>query len=169
MDYKLVYGPSSHPANFITYSDADYAGDPDTAKSTTGYALLMGGAAVAWSSKLQTRVARSTTESEYMAGEAASREIAFFRYIFEDLGFKVPLPRPLAMDNQSAIAAAKNPEHQGRMKHINPIYHGFREFVEHGEVAPYFVPTLSMAADILTKSLDKPKVLNCVKMLGLRS
>jgi hypothetical protein len=169
MDYKLIYGPSSHPANFITYSDADYAGDPDTAKSTTGYALLMGGAAVAWSSKLQTRVARSTTESEYMAGEAASREIAFFRYIFEDLGFKVSLPRPLAMDNQSAIAAVKNPEHQGRMKHINPIYHGFREFVEHGEVAPYFVPTLSMAADILTKSLDKPKVLNCVKMLGLRS
>ena len=54
------------------------------------------------------------------------------------------------------------------MKHLNPIYHGFREFVEHGEVTPYFVPTLSMAADILTKSLDKDnKVLNCVKMLGL--
>ena len=61
-------------------------------KSTSGYALLMGGAAVAWSSKLQIRIAHSTTESEYVAGESATREIAFFRYVFEDLGYPVPLP-----------------------------------------------------------------------------
>ena len=60
IDYKLTYGPSPHPTNFLTYSDADYAGDTDSSKSTSGYALLMGGAAVAWSSKLQTRIARST-------------------------------------------------------------------------------------------------------------
>jgi hypothetical protein len=52
IDYRLTYGPSPHPTNFLTYSDADYAGDTDSSKSTSGYALLMGGAAVAWSSKL---------------------------------------------------------------------------------------------------------------------
>ena len=130
---------------------------------------MMGGAAVAWSSKLQTRVARSTTESEYMAAEAASREMAFFHYIFKDLGFPICLPRPLAMDNQSAIAAAKNPEHQGRMKHMNPIYHALRESVEHGEVSPYFIPTHEMTADIFTKALDRSKVDNCVKLLGLHT
>ena len=109
----------------------------------------------------KTRVARSTTESEYIAGEAASREINFFRYLFEDMGYKVELPRPLGMDNQSAIQAAKNPEHQGRMKHMNPIYHGFRESVGLGEVSPFFTPTLAMPADILTK------VLACNKLLGL--
>jgi len=57
----------------------------------------IGGAAVAWSSKLQTRIARSTTESEYVAVTSATKEIAFFRYVFEDLGY--PVPRPLAMDN----------------------------------------------------------------------
>ena len=65
------------------------------------------------------------------------------------------------------IQAAKNPEHQGRMKHMNPIYHGFRESVELGEVAPYYIPTLAMPADILTKALDRVKVLACNKMLGL--
>jgi len=168
LDYKIVYGPSSHPANFITYSDSDYAGCPDSAKSTSGFVLLMGGGAVSWSSKLQTRVARSSTEAEYIAAESAGREMAFFRYVFEDMGYTVPLPRPLAMDNQSAIQAARNPEHQGRMKHIDPIYHGFRECVEHKEIAPYYVPTLEMVADILTKPLDRQLVVNGVSMLGLK-
>jgi hypothetical protein len=128
----------------------------------------MGGAAVSWSSKLQTRVARSSTESEYVAAESASREMAFFRYVLEDLGYSVSLPRPLAMDNESAIAASKNPEHQGCVKHIDPIYHGFRECVQLQEVLPYYVPTLKMAADILTKPLDKPKVVDGVQMLGLK-
>ena len=62
----------------------------------------------------------------------------------------------------------KNPEHQGRMKHIDPIYHGFRECVEHNEIAPYYVPTQEMAADILTKPLDRQLVVNGVSMLGLK-
>ena len=128
----------------------------------------MGGGAVSWSSKLQTRVARSSTEAEYIAAESAGREMAFFRYVFQDMGYSVSLPRPLAMDNQSAIQAARNPEHQGRMKHIDPIYHGFRECVEHKEIAPYYVPTLEMAADILTKPLDRQLVVNGVSMLGLK-
>jgi hypothetical protein len=154
LDYKLVYGPSSHPINFLTYSDADYAGCPDTAKSTSGYVVLM---------------AHSSTKSEYVAAESASREMAFFHYVLEDLGYSVSLPLPLAMDNESAIAASKNPEHQGRMKHIDPIYHGFRECVQLQEVLPYYVPTLKMAADILTKPLDKPKVVDGVQMLGLKN
>jgi hypothetical protein len=89
LDYKIVYGPASHPANFTTYSDSDYAGCPDTAKSTSGFVLLMGGGAVSWSSKLQTRVARSSTEAEYIAAESAGREMAFFRYVFEDMGYSV--------------------------------------------------------------------------------
>ena len=128
----------------------------------------MGGGAVSWSSKLQTRVACSSTEAEYIAAESAGREMAFFHHVFQDMGYSVSLPHPLAMDNQSAIQAAKNPEHQGRMKHIDPIYHGFRECVEHKEIAPYYVPTLQMAADILTKPLDRQLVVNGVTMLGLK-
>jgi hypothetical protein len=169
LDHSLVYDSSSHPCNFVTYSDADHAGCPDTAKSTGGYVVLMGGGAVSWSSKLQTRVARSSTESEYMAAESASREMAFFKHVFSDFGFTISLPRPLAMDNQSAIAAARNPEHQGRMKHMNPIYHALRESVELEEVSPYYVSTSQMVADILTKPLDRAKVVAGCTMLGLHS
>jgi hypothetical protein len=57
--------------------NADYAGDVESAKSTTGFVLLMGGGAVSWSSKLQSR-ARSTTEAEFIAGESCTRDMAFF-------------------------------------------------------------------------------------------
>jgi hypothetical protein len=83
MDYKLQYGSRPHPTAFASFSDAD------SAESTTGFVLLMGGGAVSWSSKLQSRVARSTTEAEFIAGESCTRDMAFFRYILEDLGYKM--------------------------------------------------------------------------------
>jgi hypothetical protein len=97
--------------------------------------------------------ARSTTEAEFIASESCTQDMAFFRYILEDLGYKIALPQSLGTDNQSAIRVAKNPEHQGCMKHLNPIYYGFREQVEAGEISPHFVPTADMPADILTKAL----------------
>jgi hypothetical protein len=46
IDYKLHYGPHPHPAAFASFSNTDFAGDVDSAKSTTGFVLLMGGGAV---------------------------------------------------------------------------------------------------------------------------
>jgi len=127
------------------------------------------GGAVSWSSKLQSWVARSTTEAEFIASESCTRYMAFFRYIPEDLGYNITLPQPLGMDTQSAILrVAQNPEHRGRMRHLNPIYYGFREEVEAGEISPHCVPTVDMPADILTKALTPEQVEKAVYMLGLR-
>jgi hypothetical protein len=57
-----------------TYSDADWAGDLDSRKSTTGYVVYAAGEPIAWQSKLQTTIAVSTMEAEYMAAfEAIAR------------------------------------------------------------------------------------------------
>jgi len=53
LDYKLVYGPSDSPQLFTTYTDADHGGNPDNGRSTGGYAIVIGGGAVSWSSRLQ--------------------------------------------------------------------------------------------------------------------
>ena len=78
-------------------------------------------------------------------------------------------PSVLRMDNQSTIAVSKNPEHHGRMKHLSLCLFWIRNAVQDELIAPVFVPTQNMAADIFTKALDRFKVQKCVHMLGLSS
>ena len=73
------------------------------------------------------------------------------------------------MDNQSAIAVSKNPEHHGRIKHLSLRLFWLRDAVQHGLIASKFVGTQNMAADIFTKALDWFKVQKCIGMLGLES
>uniref|UniRef100_A0A2N9FQW9 Reverse transcriptase Ty1/copia-type domain-containing protein n=1 Tax=Fagus sylvatica TaxID=28930 RepID=A0A2N9FQW9_FAGSY len=49
------------------FTDADFAGDTDDRKSTSGYVFLFGGTAVSWLSKKQGCVAKDTMEAEYIA------------------------------------------------------------------------------------------------------
>ena len=61
------------------FSDADLGGDFDTKKSTTDYIFTLGGTAVSWKSKLQHRVALSTTEAEYIAISEAAKEMIWLK------------------------------------------------------------------------------------------
>ena len=86
-----------------------------------------------------------------------------------ELGYNVSGFSLLRMDNQSAIAVSKNPEHHSKMKHLALRLFWLRDAVQEGLIAPSFVTTHEMAADIFTKALDKFKVQNCSSMLGLFS
>ena len=55
-------------------SDADWAGDVNDRKSTTGFVFTLGAGAISWKSRKQTTVALSTTEAEYMACADAAKE-----------------------------------------------------------------------------------------------
>jgi len=72
MDQGLVFDKTA-PCVLQGYSDADWAGDHETRRSTTGFTFIFGGAAVSWGSKLQKTVALSTMEAEYMALCEASK------------------------------------------------------------------------------------------------
>jgi hypothetical protein len=89
------------------------------------------------------------------------------RQFMGELGYDVSGPSLLRMDNQSAIAVSKNPEHHGRMKHLSLRLFWLRDAVQDGLISPVFVPTQEMAADILTKALDRSRVLSGVRMLGM--
>jgi hypothetical protein len=157
MDLKLAYGPdvtSNEP--FTTYSDADYGGNRDNGRSTTGYMVKLGTGAVCWSSKLQPTVTLSTTEAEFVAAEAAGKEVCWMRHLLGELGYGPSQPSLLLIDNQSVINVAKNPEHHGQMKHLDLKYYWLREKVEKKVMMPKYLPTNNMPADLLTKSLAKP-------------
>lgn len=60
----LALGGSSDDPQLLAYSDADWAGDQDDRRSTTGCMVLFGNGIVAWQSKKQATVAMSTMEAE---------------------------------------------------------------------------------------------------------
>ncbi|GAQ93355.1 hypothetical protein KFL_014650010, partial [Klebsormidium nitens] len=98
----------------IAYCDANYAGDVDTKRSTTGYVVPMYGGAVSWSSRLQPTVAASTIEAEYMSAAQAVKEALWFRKLGGDLelDFGTVL---IYGDNQGAIRSSSTQSlHCGR-------------------------------------------------------
>ena len=119
---------SERGIRLLGYCDADYAGDLDTRRSTTGYVFILNGGAICWSSKRQPTVAASTTEAEYMASAYAVKEALWVRTLMRDLALDTGTVEIMA-DNQSAIKLLKNPIVSMRSKHIDVIYHFAREKV----------------------------------------
>ncbi len=169
MDMKLTYAPNPDaPELFSTYCDADHAGCPDSGCSTGAYVVKIGTGAVSWSSKLQSITTLSTTEAEYVAAVSAGQEILWMRNLLGELGFALPSSSTLHMDSLSAISVAKNPEHHGRMKHLDLRFFWLRDVVNEGVIAIAHCPTSLMPADALTKNLSFTQFDACQKMLGLR-
>ena len=169
--HGLWFNRNSHDelsSIILGYTDSDWAGNVDTRRSTSGYVFLMCGAAISWSSKLQTTPALSSTEAEYMACTRAAQEAIWLRQLLEQLKFKQTSPTCLLGDNQGAIALAKNPANHPRTKHIQLRYHFIRFAISDGHILLDYIPTSQMAADGLTKGLTGDKHHSFLRMLGLK-
>jgi hypothetical protein len=80
LDYGIRYTNQGLTiSSLLGYSDADWAGDPDKRRSTTGYIFTLAGGPIAWKSKLQKSSALSSVEAEYIAVCSASREAKWIR------------------------------------------------------------------------------------------
>jgi len=168
-DYKLVYKASDDPELFQTYSDASHGGCKQTGRSTGGFVTLVCGAAVGWSSKRQPFVTLSSTEAEYVAAIEAGKEIKWMRNILSEFGYPLTSPSTLYIDNKSGIEVAKNPEHHGRMKHLDLRFYWLREAVQDLLISPIYIPTKQNVADLFTKAVQPAVIQFGVPMLGLTS
>ncbi|KEP46319.1 putative Gag-Pol-like polyprotein/retrotransposon [Rhizoctonia solani 123E] len=153
------------------YSDADYGMCPDTYKSTTGWVVALCGGLVSWSSKLQSVIAQSTAEAEFIAMSMACREGYWVRSWLAELDGlpsdkRLP-PTPLFCDNQAAIAISRNPESHQMAKHIAIRYHYVRDQVAQGEYAVHHVPSRDQTADFLTKPTSKEVFNHCRARAGI--
>jgi hypothetical protein len=70
----LLLRPSAQ-TELLVYSDADWAGCPDTRRSTSAFAVFLGDSLISWSSKRQNTVSRSSAEAEYRAVANAVAEV----------------------------------------------------------------------------------------------
>jgi ribonuclease HI len=77
-DYGLLLRRLSD-SDLVVYTDADWAGCPDTRRSTSGYAVFLWDNLVSWSAKQQTVISRSSTEAEYRAVANGVAEATWLR------------------------------------------------------------------------------------------
>ncbi|XP_038711765.1 uncharacterized mitochondrial protein AtMg00810-like [Tripterygium wilfordii] len=130
------------PIRLDAFSDADWAGCPNTRRSVTGWCMFLGDSLISWKSKKQDRVSKSSTESEYRAMSAACSEVVWLRGLLAKLGFPQSDPTPLHADNTSAIQIATNPVYHERTKHIEVDCHYIREAVDTRVISlPHVPPT----------------------------
>jgi len=148
------------------WSDTNWGGE-EGRESVSGFVFTMAGGAVTYSSKKQSSVALSTTESEYMAILHALKEQIWLLRFLKEIGCDVSNQNVIYFDNQSAIALAHNPEHHARTKHIDIQYHFVRNCVEDGTTRLEYCPTEDMVADRLTKALGPERQRKLAKMMGM--
>jgi len=139
----------------VAYADSDWANDPVKRKSTSGYIVLFNGAPVSWHSGLQSIVALSTCEAEYVSLSDAVRELSYLREIARFLHQDLSQPTTIFEDNQGTIDLVNNPVHHSRTKHIDVKYHYIRAMQEAGEIVVEKIPTEHNLADVFTKATTR--------------
>jgi hypothetical protein len=121
-DLGLWY-PKGHELTLIAYTDADWAGDIDDRKSTSGAAFYLGDCLVSWLSKKQSSISLSIAEVEYIAAAACCTQIIWMKQTLQDLQVRYNEPISIFYDNTSAISISKNPVMHSKTKHIPIKYH----------------------------------------------
>jgi hypothetical protein len=165
-DLWLTYGEIRRTLE--GYADADGSMAEDR-RAIMGYAFLIDGGAVSWSSKRQEIVSLSTTESEYVAATHGMKKALWLLSLLSEVfrGFRDATT--LFSDNQAAIALTRDHQYHARTKHIDVRYHWIRWVIEQGSLRLVYCPTDDMVADALTKALPSAKVKHFAAGLGLRA
>ena len=184
--------------NVNCYVDADFAGlwksenpqDPISVKSRSGHLITFMGCPLLWQSKLQTQIALSTMEAEYIALSNSMRDLIAIRAILEEIVAKVKLPPmyhqgtnisaiskaftppktklPTSIvyeDNEACLKFASMPKMSPRTKHIAIPYHFFRTKVKEMEIKVVSINTDNQLADQFTKGLTQEKFVTARKQL----
>ena len=161
--FHKIAKDGGHPElpNTVMFSDADFAGDSLTLKSTSGSVLYYRETPILWQSKRQGIRATSTCQAEYQAvydSIMLSRSQGFLDWYLDDR--TCPL---IFVDNQSAIALSKSSLVTKKSKHILLRYHTVRDHARD----LCFVPTQHNRADGLTKQIPQPKLLEIYAPAGV--
>ena len=181
-DKGLILTPSSS-LHLDCYPDADFAGlwnheesaDPHCVRSRTGYTITLSNCPVLWVSKLQTEIALSTMEAEYIAMSQACKDLFPIMDLVSELstGFGLPFAHgsqfhvKIHEDNVGALTLGKlEPRRMTlRSKHYALKYHWFREHILPRNIILVKIDSKHQLGDLFTKGLGRVAFSNLRKKL----
>jgi hypothetical protein len=157
--YGLLYngyeldGITIKTLTLSSYSDADWAGNIDTFRSTTGGLIYLGGNLIDGFTRSQHTVSLSSTESEYIAMTETLKQLKYCNNILNELKIIQIAPIILYCDNEGAIRTSMNKGMVTKLKHMNIRFHFIKDEVRNHFIKLQHIKTKQQLADILTKKL----------------
>ena len=164
--YGILFARQHGDNSVVGYVDSNYAGNIDDRRSATGYVFTLSEGPVCWRSTLQSLVAMSTTEAEYMAVAKAVKEALWLKRLVKELSLNQGGVQ-LHCNGQSAIYLAKHQVYHVRTKHIDVRFHKIRELTATGEIILKKIDTSENVADMLTKPVPTSKFKQCLDLISV--
>ena len=152
--------PAFNPSNcLIAYADADLAGDPETRRSRSGAAIMMGSTSqatcIAHRSALQKVISLSTAAAEIIALIDACMSVDEIRFLLMELGFEQTQPTTVFEDNQPCIAVVEDGAKPfATNKHRDMRIKKLKELQRQNVIKVRYCRTAVMVADIFTKNVN---------------
>lgn len=115
--------------------------------------MSYGGAAIAYKSKVQSTVATSSTEAEFLAAVTAAKITKYLRAVLFALDFGEPDATVLYEDNEAAIAMVNENKPTPRARHVDIQHFALQEWRERGIVKLEHIPGVINPSDGGTKPL----------------
>lgn len=167
MNYTLCYyGTELCP---IEDSDANWVGDVDGRKLTTGCVFLLNGGTMTLASKKPTCMALSIMEAGFVACSMAMQEAIWLKCFLHKLNVERYNLDPMFIhyDSVVALACVKDLKYHSKTKHIEVIYNFIRDLIVQKEVVLEHIPMSQMIVDPLTKPIAIESFMTHVRELGL--
>lgn len=168
INYCLSY--DKFPVVLDGYTDASWITSINDNKSTSGWVFTLGGEVVSWTSKKQTCITHSTTESEFIALAGAGKEAEWLRNLLMDIKLW-PQPMPvvsLHCDSQATMSRACSKVYNGKFRHISLRHEYVRQLISDGVITIIYIKSCNNLADPLIKGLSRDMTRSTSAGFGLR-
>ena len=155
---------SKKKEGIVTYGDSNWAGDKDSAKSTSGGAMHWDGHCIKTWSSTQQVIALSSGEAELYATTKAASETVGMISILKDFGMETTAV--VLCDSSAAIGICSR-QGVGRVRHVNVRYLWMQQRLAEKEFELKKVDGKRNVADLMTKNLPKAdldKFMTAMKM-----
>ena len=158
------------PQAIAISTDASFADDPDTRRSSQGYLIQLFGGPVVWKASRQATVTTSTTEAELLALSETAKETIALKRLFRDIQLVLDTPFSIACDNQQTIrlVIGSSERISTKLRHVDIHNLWLRQEYARGAFQLTYLATKDMPADGLTKNLSRAKFEHFRTLLNLQ-
>jgi len=166
----------------VAWPDANYCGDVEDTKSTSGFHLEVQGSngrcfPLAWGSKKQGGTARSTQEAEVISLDSClATELIPAQILLQETLGRVVHARVME-DNSACITAIEkgyspqlrhlSRQHKISLGHLKEIFNNDFDEQEHGKIELYKAKTEEHKGDLFTKELEVYKYTHALNMINV--